>query len=293
MKEGPFEFSDEEWRVVLGLAEEAAALPLSEREGFLRSSGAAPEIIAEAVMLAREFTSVAEKLPAPGERIGKFEITGTLGRGGMGAVYSARDTELGRKVALKFLPPDSPARRDTILREAQTASALNHPNIVTIHEVVRSGPSIAIVMELVEGKSLREICQERVPLEKAIDIGRQIAQALAAAHTAGIIHRDIKPENMILRSDGCVKVLDFGLARHSGSLQHSAATMQAGTLRYMSPEQAQQRSLDAGERRIFFRAGLARITDGAARLPGEDTARDRTRNHGQGTQRRVTWRHTG
>jgi len=206
MKDGPFALSDEEWREILRLAEEASALPSGEREEFLQSSGAAPEMIAEVLMLAGEFTSAADRPAEAGARFGKFAITGSLGRGGMGEVYAARDTELGRTVALKFLPPDSTVRRDSILREAQTASALNHPNIVTIHEVVRSGSSIGIVMELVEGQSLREACWKRVPLDKAIDIGRQIARALAAAHAAGIIHRDIKPENMILRNDGCVRI---------------------------------------------------------------------------------------
>ena len=249
MAEGSFahdELSDEQWREVLRLAEEAAALPPGEREAFLESSGATPQIIAEVLMLAGDFNLVAERPSGVGARIGKFEITGSLGRGGMGEVFAARDTELGRKVALKFLRPDTTVNREVaqkFLREAQTASALNHPNIVTIYEVVRSGSSIAIVMELVEGESLRQACQERVPVEKAIDIGRQIARALAAAHATGIIHRDIKPENMILRHDGCIKVLDFGLARPPASMQHSTATVQAGTLRYMSPEQARSESL--------------------------------------------------
>ena len=160
----------------------------------------------------------------------------------MGYVLSARDTELDREVALKFLTPDITMDSDAtqkLLREAQTASALNHPNIVTIYEVIRSGSSIAIVMELVEGESLRQLCEKRLPLEQAIDIGRQIARALAAAHAQGIVHRDIKPENIILRQDGCLKVLDFGLARRvSNSPENSSGAIGAGTLCYLSPEQA-------------------------------------------------------
>src|SRR5262249_44390869 len=139
MTEGSFandELNDEQWREVLRLAEEAAALPQGERKGFIESSGATAEIIAEALKLAGEFSSVPETPAGIGSRIGKFEITGSLGRGGMGEVYEARDTELGRKVALKFLTSDSAVHREAarkFLREAQTASALNHPNIVMIH----------------------------------------------------------------------------------------------------------------------------------------------------------------
>lgn len=267
MKEGPFELSDAEWREVLRLAEEASALPPHEREGFLKSSGSAHEIIAEAMTLAGDFASVPHSPAGAGARIGKFEITGSLGRGGMGEVFEARDTELGRRVALKFLSPDTHAYRDAILREAQTASALNHPNIVTIHEVVQSGSTIAIVMEMVEGQSVRDACKEGVALEKAIDIGRQIARALAAAHAAGIVHRDIKPENIILRGDGCVKVLDFGLARQPGNLQHSAASVQAGTLRYMSPEQARGERLTSASDVFSFGLVLYELLTGRHAFP--------------------------
>ena len=131
-----------------------------------------------------------------------------------------------------------PDATQKLLREAQTTSALNHPNIVTIHEVIRSGSSIAIVMELVEGDSARELCEKRLPDEQVIGIGQQIARALAAAHANGIVHRDIKPENIILRQDGCVKVLDFGLARRASiSPENSSIGLEAGTLCYMSPEQ--------------------------------------------------------
>jgi len=273
MTEGSFandKLSDEQWADVLRLAEQAAALLSQERRGFLESSGAAPEIIAEALTMADDFSSVPESPIGIGARIGKFEITGSLGRGGMGEVYAARDTELGRKVALKFLTPDPTIHRDApqkFLREAQTASALNHPNIVTIHEVVRSGSSIAIVMELVEGQSLRRVCEKRVSVDKAIDIGRQIARALAAAHSKGIVHRDIKPENIILSNDGCIKVLDFGLARQPNNLQHTTASVQAGTLRYMSPEQARSEAMTSATDVFSFGLVMHELLTGQHAFP--------------------------
>jgi serine/threonine protein kinase len=233
--------SEEQWRDVLKLAEEVADLPSHERKAFLESSQAGPEIAREALALANEFTAAAPP-HAAGMQIGRFVITGSLGHGGMGEVFSAQDTELNRSVALKFLTPDTtllPEAIQNFIHEAQTASALNHPNIVTVHEVMRSESRIAIVMELVEGKSLRELCGSPLPVSQIIDIGGQIARGLAAAHARGIVHRDIKPENILVRADGCVKVLDFGLARQAPKDGHSSnLTLPAGTLRYLSPEQA-------------------------------------------------------
>ena len=177
-----------------------------------------------------------------------FVITGELGRGGMGVVYSARDTRLDREVALKFLSTVQDRTVEILEREAKTASSLNHPNIVTVHEVVRSGSGVAIVMEKVEGVSLRRLIGSALPLARAIDIGRQVASAVAAAHSQGIVHRDLKPENVMVRADGYVKVLDFGLARHTiegAILNVSTSSTIAGTLRYMSPEQANAKSLTA------------------------------------------------
>jgi Tol biopolymer transport system component len=162
----------------------------------------------------------------------------------MGYVYSALDTELGRLVALKFLAPEVVATRpaiDRLIREAKAASALNHPHIVTVYGVVRSGDDVAIAMELVEGKPLRSYCGDPQPIVQVIRWGRQVAQALAAAHHREIVHHDIKPENLMVRSDGYVKVLDFGLARQltSGSQRQIAnsSVRLAGTLNYMAPEQ--------------------------------------------------------
>jgi Tol biopolymer transport system component len=162
----------------------------------------------------------------------------------MGRVYSAHDPDLNREVAVKVI-----ARRagtstsERFIREAQAASALNHPNIITVYEVIRSGPMIAIAMELVNGTSLRHFCGTSQPLGKVALWGRQIADALAAAHAHGIVHRDIKPENLVLRPDGYIKVLDFGLARQTGADRADDGI--EGTLGYMSPEEVLQRPITA------------------------------------------------
>jgi serine/threonine protein kinase len=156
---------------------------------------------------------------APGTRIGPYEILGSLGAGGMGEVYRARDTRLDRDVALKILPelfaadPDRLARFE---REAKSLAALNHPNIAHIHGIEESGGIRALVMELVEGETLAErIARGPIPMDDALPIARQIAEALETAHDSGIVHRDLKPANIKVRPDGAVKVLDFGLAKAS------------------------------------------------------------------------------
>jgi Tol biopolymer transport system component len=197
-----------------------------------------------------------------GERVAHYEIISRLGSGGMGEVYLAEDKRLGRKVALKILPDTLAASRDLLPRfeqEARAASALNHPNIVTIHEVGEHEGHHFIATELIEGETLRERLR-RAPLSvpEALDVAVQIAAALAAAHASGIIHRDIKPENVMLRADGIVKVLDFGLAKLTERRVAAAAedaTTRApvqttpglimGTIHYMSPEQARGLTVDA------------------------------------------------
>jgi serine/threonine protein kinase len=177
----------------------------------------------------------------------------------MGEVWLADDTRLMRKVALKFLPADVLNNRDRMRRfeqEARTASALNHPNIITIHEIgeaaIDAGLLRYIVTEYIDGQTLRQrLGRSPIPMTEALAITSQIASALAAAHEAGVVHRDIKPENVMLRRDGIVKVLDFGLAKTTFSQQQpfdsEAPTMAkmetesgavVGTARYMSPEQA-------------------------------------------------------
>src|SRR5262245_12288974 len=161
----------------------------------------------------------------------------------MGEVYLAQDTKLDRKVALKILPPQLAADQDRIRRfvqEAKAASALNHPNIITIHEIDETASGHYLTTEFIDGETLR--AYSLLTLEEAVDIAAQIAGALAAAHAAGIVHRDIKPENIMVRRDGIVKVLDFGLAKLTEQVARNAVNTEPGiimgTIAYMSPEQA-------------------------------------------------------
>jgi serine/threonine protein kinase len=197
-----------------------------------------------------------------GRRIGAYEIVSLLGCGGMGEVYLAHDTKLGRKVALKLLPASFTRATDRFRRferEARAASALNHPNILTIHEIGESDSVHFIATEFVEGETLRQrLSHTKLNVVETLHIATQIADALEAAHKEGIIHRDIKPENIMLRRDGYVKVLDFGLAKlveRQPPLVDSQAPTQPqfntspglviGTAQYMSPEQARGLRVDA------------------------------------------------
>src|SRR5512141_3216687 len=152
-----------------------------------------------------------------GQRLGGFEVLSPLGSGGMGEVYRARDTRLGRDVALKVLPEalsSDPGRLARFEQEARSASALNHPNIVTIHEIGREGGFPYIAMELVEGKTVRELSVGGpIATRKILAAAAQVAEGLAKAHGEGIVHRDLKPENLMVSKDGFVKILDFGLAK--------------------------------------------------------------------------------
>jgi eukaryotic-like serine/threonine-protein kinase len=177
---------------------------------------AAREIVAD------EFTStVAAKLPAApqliGQELANYKIISLLGKGGMGEVYLAEDSRLQRKVALKLLTPQFTNDADRVRRferEARAVSSLNHPNIVTIFDIGQAGALHFIATEFIEGRTLRELIRNgRMNLDEALEVAMQLASALSAAHTAGIVHRDIKPENIMLRPDGYVKVLDFGLAK--------------------------------------------------------------------------------
>jgi eukaryotic-like serine/threonine-protein kinase len=196
-----------------------------------------------------------------GTRLGPYELLDSLGAGGMGEVYRARDTRLQRDVAVKVLPAglsSDAARLDRFEREARSASSLNHPNIVTIYEFGQSDSTSFIVMELVDGKSLRELLHAgSVPLRKLLGIAAQIADGLARAHAAGIVHRDLKPENVMVTRDGFAKILDFGLAKltHTDSYKGQTEGVPAipgetephvvmGTAGYMSPEQAIGQRLD-------------------------------------------------
>lgn len=195
------------------------------------------------------------------QSIGRYKVIRQLGRGGMGEVYLARDLQLPRKVAIKILPrefTENPELNERLRREAQTASALNHPNILTIYEFGEDAGVQYMASEFVEGTELRALIG-RLSQEKVLDYARQIGQALAAAHSVGIVHRDIKPENIMVRADGYVKVLDFGLAKLSpwemgdGQSVHQRLSegryqtspgMVVGTISYMSPEQLRGEEVD-------------------------------------------------
>jgi serine/threonine-protein kinase len=219
-----------------------------------------------------------------GTRLGRYEIWSQLGAGGMGEVYLAQDEKLDRKVALKILPAEVSANQDRMHRfvqEARAASALNHPNIVTIYEIDQADSVSFLATEFIDGETLRErMRNESIKLSLAQDIAVQTAGALSAAHAAGIIHRDIKPENIMLRRDGIVKVLDFGLAKQTErplqTVDPEAPTRAAiktepgvvlGTAIYMSPEQARGLVLDA--RTDIFSLGVVLYELVTARLPFE------------------------
>src|SRR5262245_19535436 len=197
---------------------------------------------------------------AAGSRLGPYEILAPLGAGGMGEAYRPLDTRLSREVALKVLPPGrstDPERLARFDQEARAASALNHPNIVAVYDVGRSDSTSFIAMELVEGRTVRElVASGALPVKRALSIAAQTADGLAKAHGAGIVHRDLKPENLMVSSDGFVKILDFGLAKlvedkpGGGTEALTAAGPQTasgvvvGTVSYMSPEQASAAPLD-------------------------------------------------
>ncbi|HUR97197.1 MAG TPA: serine/threonine-protein kinase, partial [Pyrinomonadaceae bacterium] len=212
-----------------------------------------------AIESAAFFLADDEPVLSPGERVSHYEIIGLLGKGGMGEVYLACDRILNRNIALKFLPFDytqDATRLQRFQREAQAVSTLNHPNIITIHELGSVGDQQYIATEFVGGETLHELISRRMSVDEVLEISIQIAGALAAAHEAGIIHRDIKPENVMVRHDGYVKVLDFGLAKLIGEFELRSETgfgervdlssgLLMGTLRYMSPEQVNGDQVDA------------------------------------------------
>ena len=214
-----------------------------------------------------------------GTKLGPYEIQGPLGAGGMGEVYRAKDAKLGREIAIKVLPASVASdgdRRARFEQEARSASALNHPNILTIYDINEADGALYIAMELVEGKTLRELLAsgDPLPTKRLLDLAVQIAEGLAKAHSAGIVHRDLKPENLMVSKDGYVKILDFGLAKLTETPVQDASVLPTaiaaptqpgtvmGTAGYMSPEQASGQPVDYRSDQFAFGAILYEMATG-------------------------------
>ena len=221
---------------------------------------------------------------SPRSRLGAYEILGPLGAGGMGEVYRARDTRLGREVAVKVLPQHvstSPEDRARFQREAKTISSLNHPNICVLHDIGREGDTDYLIMELVEGETLAQrLTRGPLPLSEAMRFAIDIAEGLAAAHGAGVVHRDLKPSNVMLTRAGA-KLLDFGVAKRQPVPARTDVVTQdmatapgivVGTLSYMAPEQLEGRPVDARSDLFAFGAVLYEMLTGQRAFPGGSQA---------------------
>jgi eukaryotic-like serine/threonine-protein kinase len=297
----------ERWQQIKQVFQAAIERDRQERAAFLENACGADQELrreVESLIVAHELPSNVIDKPLPqitatlleptqlqpliGMKLGHYKITEEIGRGGMGEVYLACDTRLDRPVAIKLLPASFIHDADRVRRfqqEARAASLLNHPNIVTIHEMAESEKLRFIVSEFVDGKTLREVMRSGLKMDQALDIVIQTASALSAAHNAGIIHRDIKPANIMVRNDGYVKVLDFGLAKLIEQAQPGAQSAQQGTtaadmlnlstetgvvmgtVKYMSPEQARGQKVDY--RTDIFSLGVLLYEMLAGRAPFE------------------------
>jgi len=251
-----------------------------QSEGFL----AAPALEVAAQVIAEE-----QGQTMAGRKVSHYQVLSLLGAGGMGEVYLAEDTRLWRKVALKLLPQKFTQDRDRVLRfqqEARAASALNHPNILTIYEIGEFEGGHFIATEFVDGQTLRMLMSAQIKLRAALDVATQVAGALSAAHEAGIVHRDIKPENIMARSDGYIKVLDFGLAKltekfspgqtavadgdaSTKGLVHTDPGKLMGTARYMSPEQIRGREVNGRSDVFSLGVVLYEMVTGRAPFDGD------------------------
>ncbi len=290
----------ERWQKVRAIFEEAVSLETERRKKFLSEACGADEELrrevenllesfdsAESFMeipAAAEFASViVEKKDKPesGQQIAHYEIVSQIGEGGMGEVFLARDTRLNRKAALKLLAAhitEDKGRVSRFRQEAFATSALNHPNILTIYEIGKWKERDYIAAEFVEGMTLRARLQKKkIAVGDALEIALQIASALAAAHGAGVVHRDIKPENIMIRPDGLVKILDFGIAKYRPADESQKALVETkigeviGTAAYMSPEQA--RGLEVDERTDIWSLGVILYEMLAGKLPFQGATR--------------------
>jgi serine/threonine protein kinase/tetratricopeptide (TPR) repeat protein len=251
------------WQIVKGWLADVAELPAEERDAYLARHCADEALRGEMLELLADRASlsgiVTPAALARGARLGRYEVIEAIGAGGMGEVYRARDSRLGRDVAVKVVPALWSGDRDRLSRlerEARVLASLNHPNIAQIHGLEESDDRRALVLEFVEGETLAErIARGPIPVAEAVSIARQICEALEAAHDRGIIHRDLKPANVKVRPDGTVKVLDFGLAKIAApesmalpsqpiSTDGTGPGLILGTAAYMSPEQASGKPVD-------------------------------------------------
>lgn len=232
----------EQWRTAWEAYRRLEDVSSSSGKSDLHSLGTDPEVLWHLDrLLHSEALTDAQPAWRVGSIIGRYRITREIGWGSSGQVWEAEDTLLGRAVALKVLHSSvigKQASSDRFLEEARAASVLNHHNIVTVHEVMEHAGELVIVMERVDGVALRRYAKQMLDSEQILHIGRQVAEALQAAHKRGMIHRDIKPENIMVREDGYVKVVDFGLAHQmvslSGPDRDRMVEAPAGTLDYMS-----------------------------------------------------------
>src|SRR5579862_570492 len=256
----------------------------AELESLLRSADTAPEFLDRPIMDAvRRVAEQPSPTLRPGGRVAQYLILNLLGVGGMGQVYTAQDTRLQRKVALKVLSPHLTQDAQALQRfehEARTASALNHPNILTIFEIGEADGLHFIVSEFVQGQTLRLRLGDALPVPVALDIASQVASALVSAHDGGIIHRDVKPENIVIRPDGLVKLLDFGIAKlaETNALRNAFGAamtdpgMVVGTPKYMSPEQARGIKVDARTDIFSLGAILYEMITGKEPFEGETSS---------------------
>ena len=282
----------ERWSAVKDILYEAMEMPAIERTAFLERACAGDSALRWEVdtllsasgekdsLLDLPITPLAEARINEGARIGDYQVGAKLGEGGMGVVFQALDTKLGRQVALKVMHSSlmvNEERREQFIQEARAASALNHPNIITIHDLLRYEDSDVIVMEFVAGNVLSELLRNGpLEVEELVPIATQIASALETTHAAGVVHRDLKPANILLRSDGIVKVLDFGAAKlfEAGTAELPGIPKGSilGTPSYMSPEQFRDGKVDPRSDIFSFGAMLYEMVSGRKAFMGTTVA---------------------